>query len=30
MRVVVAGGHGQLALRLERLLARRGDEVAGI
>ncbi|MDT7595910.1 MAG: hypothetical protein QOJ06_1456 [Pseudonocardiales bacterium] len=30
MRVVVAGGHGQIALRLERLLARRGDEVAGI
>jgi nucleoside-diphosphate-sugar epimerase len=30
MRVVIAGGHGQIALRLERLLAGRGDEVAGI
>ncbi|MER6138927.1 NAD(P)H-binding protein [Streptomyces sparsogenes] len=30
MRIVIAGGHGQIALRLERLLARRGDEVAGI
>ena len=30
MRVVIAGGHGQIALRLERLLAARGDEVAGI
>ncbi len=30
MRVVIAGGHGQIALRLERLLSRRGDEVAGI
>jgi uncharacterized protein YbjT (DUF2867 family) len=26
MRVVIAGGHGQIALRLERLLAARGDE----
>ncbi|MDQ3763679.1 MAG: NAD(P)H-binding protein [Actinomycetota bacterium] len=30
MRIVIAGGHGQVALRLERLLAGRGDEVAGI
>lgn len=30
MRIVIAGGHGQVALRLERLLAVRGDEVAGI
>ncbi|MCF3173584.1 NAD(P)H-binding protein [Streptomyces sioyaensis] len=30
MRIVIAGGHGQIALRLERLLAERGDEVAGI
>ncbi len=29
MRVVIAGGHGQIALRLERLLAQRGDSVAG-
>lgn len=30
MRVVIAGGHGQIALRLARLLAARGDEAAGI
>ncbi|MFI2237291.1 SDR family oxidoreductase [Streptomyces chrestomyceticus] len=30
MRIVIAGGHGQISLRLERLLAGRGDEVAGI
>ena len=30
MRIVIAGGHGQIAQRLERLLAARGDEVAGI
>lgn len=30
MRTVIAGGHGQIALRLERVLAARGDEVAGI
>ncbi|WP_367321376.1 NAD(P)H-binding protein [Streptomyces sp. HUAS ZL42] len=30
MRIVIAGGHGQIALRLERRLAVRGDEVAGI
>ncbi|EMF54957.1 MULTISPECIES: SDR family oxidoreductase [Streptomyces] len=30
MRIVIAGGHGQIALRLERLLAARGHEVAGI
>ncbi|MFF4091580.1 SDR family oxidoreductase [Streptomyces nigra] len=29
MRIVIAGGHGQIALRLERLLSARGDEVAG-
>ncbi|SER54291.1 NAD(P)H-binding [Streptomyces sp. yr375] len=30
MRIVIAGGHGQIALRLERLLAARGDAVAGV
>ncbi|MBO8191389.1 NAD(P)H-binding protein [Streptomyces oryzae] len=30
MRTVIAGGHGQIALRLERLLAGRGDRAAGI
>jgi nucleoside-diphosphate-sugar epimerase len=30
MRVVIAGGRGQIAMRLERLLSSRGDEVAGI
>jgi nucleoside-diphosphate-sugar epimerase len=30
MRIVIAGGHGQIALRLERLLAMRGYEPAGI
>jgi nucleoside-diphosphate-sugar epimerase len=30
MRIVVAGGHGQIALRLERLLAAAGHEVVGI
>ncbi|MEV6874994.1 SDR family oxidoreductase [Amycolatopsis sp. NPDC051128] len=30
MRVVIAGGHGQIALRLERLLVARGDEAVGI
>ncbi|MFJ9345617.1 SDR family oxidoreductase [Streptomyces sp. NPDC101237] len=30
MRIVIAGGHGQVAMRLERLLSARGDEVAGI
>jgi uncharacterized protein YbjT (DUF2867 family) len=30
MRVVVAGGHGKIALILERLLSSRGDSVAGI
>lgn len=30
MRIVIAGGHGQIALRLERLLAARGDEAAGL
>ncbi|MGH4023475.1 MAG: NAD(P)H-binding protein [Pseudonocardiaceae bacterium] len=30
MRVVIAGGHGKIALRLSRLLAQRGDGVAGL
>jgi uncharacterized protein YbjT (DUF2867 family) len=30
MRVVIAGGHGQIALRLARLLAGRGDEPVGL
>jgi uncharacterized protein YbjT (DUF2867 family) len=30
MRIVIAGGHGQIALQLEKLLADRGDSVAGI
>lgn len=30
MRIVIAGGHGQIALRLERLLASRGHEAAGV
>lgn len=30
MRVVIAGGHGQIALRLERQLARAGHEAVGI
>lgn len=30
MRIVIAGGHGQIALRLERLLAARGDEAEGL
>ncbi|MGW2106708.1 SDR family oxidoreductase [Streptomyces sp. NPDC001948] len=30
MRIVIAGGHGQIALRLERLLATRGDEAVGV
>jgi nucleoside-diphosphate-sugar epimerase len=29
MRIVIAGGHGQIALILERLLSERGDSVAG-
>lgn len=29
MRVVIAGGHGKIALVLERLLTQRGDSVAG-
>jgi len=29
MRTVIAGGHGQIALILERLLSARGDSVAG-
>src|SRR5919198_2889382 len=30
MRVVIAGGHGKIALRMTRLLAARGDEVVGL
>ena len=30
MDVVIGGGHGQIALRLERLLAGRGDNVRGL
>ena len=30
MRIVIAGGHGQIALRLARLLGERGDEVVGL
>ena len=30
MKVVIAGAHGRIALRLGRLLAARGDEVSGI
>ncbi|WP_441248635.1 NAD(P)H-binding protein [Kitasatospora sp. McL0602] len=30
MDVVIAGGHGQIALRLERLLVARGDSVTGL
>lgn len=30
MRTVIAGGHGKIALRLERLLAERGDAAVGL
>lgn len=30
MRVVIAGGHGQIALRLTELLSAQGDEVVGL
>src|SRR5665213_3152141 len=30
MRVVIAGGHGKIALIVERLLSQRGDSVAGL
>jgi nucleoside-diphosphate-sugar epimerase len=30
MRVVIAGGHGKIALHLERLLAQRGDTAVGL
>jgi uncharacterized protein YbjT (DUF2867 family) len=30
MRVMIAGGHGQIALRLARLLAARGDQAVGL
>ena len=30
MRVVIAGGHGKIALLLERFLAERGDQAVGL
>ena len=30
MRIVIAGGHGKIALLLESILAQRGDQVAGL
>ena len=30
MRIVIAGGHGQIALHLERLLAEHGDQPVGL
>jgi nucleoside-diphosphate-sugar epimerase len=30
VRIIIAGGHGQIALRLQHLLSSRGDEVVGI
>lgn len=30
MRVAIAGGHGQIALRLAKVLSQRGDEVVGL
>ena len=30
MRIVIAGGHGKIALLLERLLAERGDRAVGL
>ncbi|HEX4249828.1 MAG TPA: NAD(P)H-binding protein [Pseudonocardia sp.] len=30
MRVVIAGGHGKIALRLERILSERGDQAVGL
>jgi nucleoside-diphosphate-sugar epimerase len=30
MRVVIAGGHGKIALLLERLLAEHGDQAVGL
>ncbi|MCG5216004.1 SDR family oxidoreductase [Streptosporangium sp. KLBMP 9127] len=30
MRTVIAGGHGKIAMRVERMLAARGDEVCGL
>src|SRR3954447_15228337 len=30
MRIVIAGGHGQIALLLEKRLSERGDEVVGV
>ena len=30
MRVAIAGGHGQIALRLARILSERGDQVVAL
>ena len=30
MRIVIAGGHGKIALALERILAERGDQAVGL
>ena len=30
MRVAIAGGHGQIALRLAKILSERGDEVVAL
>ena len=30
MRIVIAGGHGKIALLLERFLAERGDQAVGL
>jgi nucleoside-diphosphate-sugar epimerase len=30
MDIVIAGGHGQIALRLARILSERGDRVRGL
>ena len=30
VRIVIAGGHGQIAMRLEKLLAQRGDSAVGL
>ena len=30
MRVAIAGGHGQIALRLAKILSERGDEVLAL
>ena len=30
MRVIIAGGHGKIAIQVERLLAQRGDTAIGL